>query len=250
MKNDHELQSSCNPRYGDDPHIPRVVRQTPRQRGHLLQRRWANPGAFNARIAQLAPYVRGRTVLDVGCVSGMNRPDWIHAGLARYAESILGVDIDAAAVEQARKRGFNIEVADAEELSLKGEWQVIHAGELIEHLDNPRAFLGTVQRHLVAGGIIIITTPNPFSLSNFVYRVGGNPRVNGDHVAWYCEDTLRQLLERNNYEVLELKYLRHAVPGSVRSQLATLVRRVLPRRLAWNTLMAVARPTRARELTS
>ena len=222
----------------------RRVQQAPRQGGHILQPRWSNPGAFYSRIGQLAPHVEGRTVLDVGCVSGLSRPDWIHAGLARLAESIVGVDIDVVAVEEARAKGFDVRIADAESLDIEGRWEVIHAGELIEHLDNPRAFLDTVRHHLTGDGLLLITTPNAFAVSNFVYRFGGTPRVNGDHVAWYCEDTLRQLLERNRYEVVDITYLRHSVPGSLRSRLASSVRRVLPRRVAWNTLLAVARPSR------
>jgi 2-polyprenyl-3-methyl-5-hydroxy-6-metoxy-1,4-benzoquinol methylase len=224
----------------------RPVKQTPRHSGHVLQRRWSNPGAFYPRISQLAPYVRGRTVLDVGCASGLSRPDWVHAGLARLATTIVGVDIDAGAVDRARAKGFDVRIADAESLDVSGQWQVVHAGELLEHLDNPRAFLDAVRQRLTSDGLLLVTTPNPFAISNFVYRMGGTPRVNGDHVAWYCEDTMRQLLERNEYEVVEITYLRHDVPGSLRSRLASMARRVLPKRLAWNTLLAVARSSRIR----
>ena len=89
---------------------------------------------------------------------------------------------------------------------------------------------------------MVLTTPNAFAVSNFVYRLGGKPRVNGDHTCWYCEDTLRQLLERNDYEIVTMTYMRHRAPGVLRTRVASAIRRLLPQRLAWNTLLVVARP--------
>jgi 2-polyprenyl-3-methyl-5-hydroxy-6-metoxy-1,4-benzoquinol methylase len=224
---------------------PRIVRQAPRAKGHRLQPSWRNPGAFHPRIKQLVPLVAGRDVLDVGCVSAMGRPDWIHGALAEAAGSIVGVDIDAAAVTKARGMGYDVRLVDAELLDLAETFDVVHAGELIEHLDNPRAFLAACRARLRPTGRLVLTTPNPFAISNFVYRLGGTPKVNGDHTCWYCEDTLRQVLERNGYEVESMTYLRHETPGTWRRKVTRLLRSALPDRLAWNTLLAVARPVPA-----
>jgi 2-polyprenyl-3-methyl-5-hydroxy-6-metoxy-1,4-benzoquinol methylase len=220
----------------------RVVQQAPRGKGHILQPSWRNPEAFRPRIQQLLPIVAGRDVLDVGCTSAIGRPDWIHAALAAAAGSIVGVDIDAAAVTRAQELGFDVRLADAEVLSLPESFDVVHAGELIEHLDNPRAFLAACRARLRPDGRLVLTTPNPFAVSNFVYRLGGTPKVNGDHTCWYCEDTLRQLLERNGYAVDSITYLHHETPGRWRARLTRIVRSPLPDRVAWNTLVAVARP--------
>lgn len=232
----------------DDAAPRRIVSQTPRKGGHLLQPSWSNPDGFLPRIRQVAPHVRGKTLLDIGCTSALGRPDWIHAGLAQAAGSIVGIDIDEQAVRAACNLGYDVRLADAESLDIHQTFEVIHAGELIEHLDNPSSFLAACRRHLAPGGRLILTTPNPFAISNFVYRLGGTPRVNGDHTCWYCEDTLRQLLDRNGFEVVESAYLVHETPGRSRKLVSALLRGALPDRLAWNTLLAVAQlnkpPTR------
>ena len=220
----------------------RSVQQAPRAKGHFLQPKWSNPGAYYERIDQISPYVTGKSVLDVGCTAGSRRDDWVHAGLVRVADHVVGVDIDDEAVNRVRQRGFDVRVADAESLLVAEEFDVVHAGELLEHLDNPRAFLVAARSKLKPGGVLILTTPNAFAVSNFVYRLGGNPRVNGDHTCWYCEDTLRQLLERNDYEILSMGYMRHRATGLFRTRIADVLRRLLPERLAWNTLLVVARP--------
>ena len=220
----------------------RIVQQAPRARGHRLQPSWRNPEAFRPRIRRLLPLVAGKDLLDIGCVSAVSRPDWIHGALAGAASRTVGVDIDPGGVAAARELGYDVRVADAEVLDLTETFDVIHAGELIEHLDNPRAFLAACRERLRPGGQLILTTPNPFAISNLVYRFGGKPRVNGDHTCWYCEDTLAQLLVRNGYVVESMSYLPHDTPGRWRPRLTALLRRPLPDRLAWNTILVVARP--------
>jgi 2-polyprenyl-3-methyl-5-hydroxy-6-metoxy-1,4-benzoquinol methylase len=201
-----------------------------------------NEGAFESRLEQIAPFIAGKSVLDVGCTSAFGRPDWIHAGIATRARRVVGVDIDPAAVAKVCEAGYDVRLADAETLAIDEQFEVVHAGELIEHLDNPRAFLQAARTRLAPGGILVLTTPNVFAVSNFVYRIGGTPRVNADHTCWYCEDTLSQLLERNGFQVREVRYLRHPTPGTVRPIVAQGLRRLLSERLAWNTLLVVAEP--------
>ena len=91
-------------------------------------------------------------------------------------------------------------------------------------------------------GRLVLTTPNAFAISNFVYRIGGRPRINKGHTCWYDETTITQLLQRHGYEVVELAYLAHRTPGRVRAVAAGAVRSLLPRHLAENTLLVVATP--------
>ena len=218
----------------------RTVQQSPRTTGHFLQPSWSNPAAFEKRIAQLVPYVEGKSLLDVGCTSAFGRPDWIHGALARAANRCVGVDIDPESVARIADAGYDVRLGDAEVLDLDEQFDVVHAGELIEHLDNPHAFLQAVKARIAPDGILVLTTPNVFAVSNFVYRFGGSPKVNADHTCWYCEDTLGQLLERNGYEVSVVEYLEHDTPGRGRAYITQALRQVLPRRLAWNTLLVVA----------
>jgi hypothetical protein len=116
----------------------------------------------------------------------------------------------------------------------------VFAGELIEHLSCAGGFLDAAHRHLEPDGRLVLTTPNAFAISNFVYRIGGRPRLNKGHTCWYDETTLSQLLRRHGYEVAEVSYLPHDTPGRMRALAAGAVRSVLPRHLAENTLLVVA----------
>jgi 2-polyprenyl-3-methyl-5-hydroxy-6-metoxy-1,4-benzoquinol methylase len=220
---------------------PKGVKRPDRRSGRFLQPSWVNPGSHRSRFDQLRPYFCGRSVLDVGCASGWKRPDWFHALIAEEAAEIVGVDVDAQAVRELAARGHHVVLGDATEIELGRCFDVVHAGELIEHLDNPRAFLNAAKRHLRPDSLLILSTPNPFCVTNFIYRLGGRAKLNRDHQCWYCEDTLRQLLERNGFTPLELRYLRHRTPGRLRAGVSSLLRATLPDRLAWNTILVVAR---------
>ncbi len=209
---------------------------------HPLQPKDWKSGSHAARFERVRRYVDQRSVLDVGAGSGIDRPDWMHAAVASVASEVVGVELDPELVARARQRGYDVIAADAQALDLGRTFEVVWAGELIEHLSCAGGFLDGARRHLVPDGRLVLTTPNAFAVSNFVYRIGGRPRVNRGHTCWYDETTLSQLLRRHGYEVVEIAYLPHVTPGRIRALLAGAVRALLPRHLAENTLLVVATP--------
>ena len=209
---------------------------------HPLQPKDWKSGSHAQRFERVRRYVENRTVLDVGAGSGIDRPDWMHAAVASVATQAVGIELDEKLAARARARGFDVMTGDAEQLDIGRTFETVWAGELIEHLSCAGGFLDGARRHLDPHGRLVLTTPNAFAISNFVYRVGGRPRINKGHTCWYDETTITQLLQRHGYEVLELAYLEHRTPGRVRAVAAGAVRSLLPRHLAENTLLVVATP--------
>jgi SAM-dependent methyltransferase len=207
---------------------------------HPLQPKDWKSGSHAERFEAVRAYLEHRTVLDVGAGSGIDRPDWMHALVATVATEVTGVELDPRLAARARDRGFDVVAADAQTFDLGRTFDVVWAGEIIEHLSCAGGFLDAARRHLEPGGRLVITTPNAFAISNFVYRIGGRPRVNKGHTCWYDDVTLSQLLRRHGYEIEEVSYLPHRTPGRGRALVAGAVRSVLPRHLAENTLFVVA----------
>jgi SAM-dependent methyltransferase len=208
---------------------------------HRLQPKNFSSSSNIHRWQAIEPIVIGRSVLDLGCATGHWRDEWMHARIAAVATEIVGLDVDADLCDAVRAKGFDIMQADAEDFDLGRTFDVVVAGELIEHLGNVGGMLSSVRRHLAPGGAFIVTTPNPFASSNFVYRLGRSTvRINKDHTCWFCEDTLRQLFDRYDLDV-DVRYLPHETPGRMRSLAAKATRIGLPDRLKWNQIFAVAR---------
>jgi SAM-dependent methyltransferase len=162
---------------------------------------------FKDRFDALEPYIKDKTVLDIGCVDA--RPDGqkkyastgLHLFLKEHSSELLGIDEDISGIEQMIKDGYNVIVADAEKLNLEKKFDCIVAGELIEHLSNPGLFLESARNHLKEQGTLIITTANAFGIVNF-FRILRNKRikVHAEHTCWYDPVTLTQLLSRYSFQ--------------------------------------------------
>ena len=134
--------------------------------------------------------VRGKRVLDIGVVSHSARyfdqPGWRHGRISRAAGYCLGLDILAPLVEELRQRGFNVRCVDAtSEADLGERFEIVFAGDVIEHVDNAVSLLRFAGRHLAPGGRLYVTTPNPFSRKFYrQFWREGVMVTNLDHVAW------------------------------------------------------------------
>lgn len=138
-------------------------------------------------------------VLDVGFWGqgvDVDNPDWVHNVIKRSVNETYGVDLnfDQDRLEPTA-RYFK---ASAESFDIPKQFDVIFAGDLIEHLSNPGLFIKAATRHLKLGGRLVLTTPNCFNLFHLTEKLTKRePTVNPDHTCYFNEKTLAQLLAKN-----------------------------------------------------
>jgi 2-polyprenyl-3-methyl-5-hydroxy-6-metoxy-1,4-benzoquinol methylase len=213
-------------------------------RGHFLQPKWGEGpwglGSLNDRFEVVRPLLVGSSVLDVGCASRYGNLDWLHGRIAAEFSDQVGIDINEATIDELQGQGYDVQVADAQHFDLGRTFDVVFAGELVEHLDDFHGFLQCARRHLTPGGRLILTTPNSFYVGNFVYRWGGHGQVHPEHTCWFCEDTLRTLLGRNGFSRVEISFTGHKSPTRSRKAATFVVRHAFPPRLALDTIVVVA----------
>jgi SAM-dependent methyltransferase len=128
-----------------------------------------------ARYAFAARLARGKRVLDIACGVGYGS-----AELARLAESVVGVDISAEAVEAARSSyslpNLSFETAPAQHLPFEdGRFDLIVAYEMIEHLEDWPNLLLEARRLLSPGGQFLVSTPNKAFYAESRRLDGPNP---------------------------------------------------------------------------
>lgn len=179
---------------------------------------------LRARVAARSPVVDkndfvvsrciGRRVLDVGCIDHNWEtavalgPDWIHERIRRVSTDVVGIDFLADDAAELNLRGYDIRVADAQAFDLGRTFDVIVAGDLIEHLERPGAFLECAKRHLVPGGELVLTTPNAFSAEQFLLALRANKvMLNPEHVAWFDPRTLYALLDRCGFVITDFSWV-------------------------------------------
>jgi methionine biosynthesis protein MetW len=145
------------------------------------------------RTALFGTYVGGpgRRVLDLGCRDG--------ALSAAYLEGndVVGVDIDREALAEAERRGLETQWADLDEpLAFADEsFDVVVAGELLEHIRTPQSLIDEARRVLRPGGTFVGSTPNGFRLKNRLrFAAGRHPEPDPTHLHLFRPDDLRELL--------------------------------------------------------
>lgn len=166
------------------------------------------------RIDYLAERASGQRVIHVGFVdAGFQEMQaatgtWLHAHLDERARELVGIDIDADGVAEAVAAGFEGYVADCRDpeavaaLGLEPA-DVVIAGEIIEHLDDPGSFLSLLQGLVRPGGELVLTTPNASGLVNGFAAMAGAEVNHPDHVVLFSWRTLTNLASRHGWEHLE-----------------------------------------------
>ena len=178
----------------------------------LKQENMKNKYNKSELFKEMFPLIKNKDVLDVGCVEHTVEalkinPFWVHNFL-KDNSNVLGIDILADDVKMLVANGYNMKVANAETFKLKKKFDVIFAGELIEHLSNPGLFLQQSKKHLRENGILIITTPNTFytpRLLECIRKIDDNPIVNAEHTNWFSPSTLKTLFRREGFDIISIK---------------------------------------------
>lgn len=114
-------------------------------------------GGDGDTVASLA----GLSVLDVGCGGGL-----LAEPLARLGARVTGIDLEARLIEVARDHaamsGLEIDyrVAATDQLIEEDrQFDAVIASEVIEHVADPRAFMGSLAHLVRPGGLVLLSTP-------------------------------------------------------------------------------------------
>ena len=164
-------------------------------------------------------YEKQGRILDIGCATG------VFLDIAR-AEGwqTFGVEISENAARYARDEfGLNVFAGELHEARFPNHYfDVVTACDLLEHLRDPSSFHEEVHRILKDDGLLFIQTINAKSLLNllgdFIYKVSFGRSVYPIkqlyvpwHLHYFSSDTLRKLLYKTDYKILDSGQVEYAV---------------------------------------
>jgi 2-polyprenyl-3-methyl-5-hydroxy-6-metoxy-1,4-benzoquinol methylase len=155
-------------------------------------------------------YVAGRDVLDIGGVDHSafaqksENGEWLHSIIRNSARSCLGIDILEDRVRELHEHGYQFLVANSEALPFQNAFDVIVAGELVEHVYNMGLTLDSAWRALRPAGRLIITTPNNYALSKVLYALlPGREVCHPEHTCYYSLQTLSYIVSKHGFRIIE-----------------------------------------------
>jgi 2-polyprenyl-3-methyl-5-hydroxy-6-metoxy-1,4-benzoquinol methylase len=158
------------------------------------------------RIAVVKRFARDQKVLDMGCVShnfafnSGGRGRWLHQHVVDVAAECVGTDYDEAGIKEMREAGYDVIHADItgdlSALLERGPFDVVLAGEIIEHLPAPQQLFASAYALLRPGGTLVITTPNPYSPRRARAGALGLTWENADHVLYAFPSGVAEMADR------------------------------------------------------
>lgn len=166
----------------------------------------------DGKIAFFVKHSKNRNVLDLGSVDHYEENHksryWLFKAIQENASNVVGLDYYREGVDALRIAGYNIVYGDAQKFSLPNKFDVVTAGDLIEHLPNLDGFITSVKEALNPTGYLVISTPNPWCWKYFLYHLffGKLQPVNREHVSWFCLKTIDNLFSRYGLEIVDFTY--------------------------------------------
>lgn len=173
------------------------------------------------RVEFIKNACQGKSVLHLGCTNypytkdSLANKDLLHFELEKISSELYGFDFDQKGIDILESIGtknlYRADLEKLEEVPLDRTFDVIVAGEMIEHLSNPGLFLKGIKRFMRPDTNLLITTINAYSgMRYWIYFLRGkggvNEPVHPDHVAYYSFSTLQVLLKREDLAVKDFLF--------------------------------------------
>jgi 2-polyprenyl-3-methyl-5-hydroxy-6-metoxy-1,4-benzoquinol methylase len=150
----------------------------------------------------------GERVLDVGCGDGR-----FAAELAAHGASVVGIDVAEEPLRRARERNERLDlrlVAPAGGWPLEdASFDVVWAGEVIEHVADTAGWLSEVRRVLRPRGRLLMSTPNHGLLTRLYVAISrdafeANFDPLSDHLRFYTRRLLARVLHEFRFEAVRV----------------------------------------------
>jgi SAM-dependent methyltransferase len=158
-------------------------------------------------VGSLPPEGRGKRVLDVGCAAG-----YLSEILARRGYRVVGVERPGGWGSRFPESVELVEAdLDREFPSLRGKFDYVVCGDILEHLRDPGRVLDELAGVLEPGGELIASLPNSghlyFRLNVLFGRFPQHEKglFDGTHVRFYMWAGWRELFEKSGFRIVERK---------------------------------------------
>jgi 2-polyprenyl-3-methyl-5-hydroxy-6-metoxy-1,4-benzoquinol methylase len=184
-------------------------------------RRWLHNTRKDKIISVLNSYefINTQKAMEVGPGSGI----YLQTLCNRF-DSVTAIDIEEIYIDNLchmkdslkNLKLLNTDICDG---TLDDHFDLVLCTEVIEHVNNPIEFFKSLTDAIVFGGMLVISTPQPFSimelcckialskyliaLTRLVYK---EPVLPNGHISLLSHRQILKLLSQNNFEIISIDF--------------------------------------------
>lgn len=162
-------------------------------------------------IDSLTKYKNKKTILDVGCYDGSFLQE-----CKNYGWNVFGIEPSQKASKKAKEKGIFVinsfieNIVEKLDSNLFNSFDIVNLSYVLEHLIDPINIINIINNFLLSkDGLIYITIPNDFN----ILQETAVKHLNidkwwiaiPDHINYFSFDSIKMLLERLNFDVLDIK---------------------------------------------
>jgi len=204
------------------------------------------------QIIRVLETVRPRAgVADIGCHNGVYTAMYAQV---RGVEVIEGFDVADKALEAARGRGLRAFLWNAGMEPCPAEterYEVLIAGDVIEHIVDTEFFVAEMRRVLKPNGHVILTTPNlyywlsrlkfllaktPWNYPGVSSQFKANRNINTEHIRVNGMREWSAFFEARGFKMVRTQGLAWAPPTTLKSRIIHLIDMLMPKNASCLTL--------------
>jgi 2-polyprenyl-3-methyl-5-hydroxy-6-metoxy-1,4-benzoquinol methylase len=152
-------------------------------------------------VESFAPYRLTNKLLDIGCGAGS-----LLMAAKKAGWEAEGVEVSHPTVEHLRNNGLKVFSGDLKEAAFPtGNFDVVTAAELIEHVSDPSSLVEEIGRILRPGGVFWATSPHAKGASARVLKLKWSTVSPPEHLHLFSTGGLRKLLMSHGFRHVEVK---------------------------------------------
>lgn len=166
----------------------------------------------NSRYEKILELLQGQQgrLLDIGCQRGVLCHELSKAGF-----QTSGIDIGDDLIENAKhdfpELDFQVFNCDGHKLPFPdGHFDVVWAGDVIEHICHTDTFVNEINRVTKDGGIFALSTPSHNRIKNVLvalFRFEKHFDPEFPHYRFYTLKSLRGILEKRGFKLTNVTYV-------------------------------------------
>jgi len=151
---------------------------------------------IQSKIKMIRSLKNSGRLLEIGCGTGKLLNE-----LQKYY-SVFGIDISPYAISEASKTiiNKNLNVLDIEKGKIIGNYDIIIAFDILEHLNNPKNAIIKIKKSLKESGIFILSVPNNYGLyGKIITRVFNF--IDKTHISTFNRNFWIKILQEEGFDM-------------------------------------------------